>query len=77
MIRNGFGLISLIGAAAGAFVSLGMTGVAHANELESCGGVFIAKNVFDDPAPYTSGWFALRTTYSHLRIGKLRIRRPR
>ncbi len=33
--------------------------------------------VFDDPAPYTSGWFALRTTYSHLRIGKLRIRRPR
>jgi len=28
-----------------------------------------------DPAPYTSGWFALRTTYSHLRISKLRIRR--
>jgi hypothetical protein len=33
--------------------------------------------VFDDPAPYTRGWFALRTTYSHLRIEKLRIRRPR
>lgn len=33
--------------------------------------------VLDDAAPYTSGWFALRTTYSHLRIGKLRIRRPR
>jgi hypothetical protein len=33
--------------------------------------------VFDDAAPYTSGWFALRTTYSHLRIEKLRIRRPR
>jgi hypothetical protein len=32
---------------------------------------------FEDPAPYTSGWFALRTTYSHLRIEKLRIRRPR
>ncbi len=33
--------------------------------------------VFEDPAPYTSGWFALRTTYSHWRIEKLRIRRPR
>jgi hypothetical protein len=33
--------------------------------------------VFEDPAPYTSGWFALRTTFSHLRIEKLRIRRPR
>jgi hypothetical protein len=33
--------------------------------------------VFEDPAPYTRGWFALRTTYSHLRIEKLRIRRPR
>jgi hypothetical protein len=32
---------------------------------------------FEDPAPYTSGWFALRTTYSHLRIEKLRIRRSR
>jgi hypothetical protein len=29
--------------------------------------------VIDDPAPYTRGWFALRTTYSHLRIGALRI----
>jgi hypothetical protein len=28
-----------------------------------------------DPAPYTSGWFALRTTYSHLRIRDLRIYR--
>lgn len=26
-----------------------------------------------DPQPYTSGWFALRTTYSHLRISALRI----
>ena len=33
--------------------------------------------VVDDPSPYASGWFALRTTYSHLCIGKLRIRRPR
>jgi hypothetical protein len=33
--------------------------------------------VVEDPAPYTSGWFALRTTHSHLRIEKLRIRRPR
>ena len=29
-----------------------------------------------DAAPYTSGWFALRTTCSHLRIRTLRIRRP-
>jgi hypothetical protein len=29
----------------------------------------------DDPAPYTQGWFALRTTYSHLRIRHLRISR--
>ena len=29
----------------------------------------------DDPAPYTQGWFALRTTYSHLRIRHLRIYR--
>jgi hypothetical protein len=28
---------------------------------------------FEDPSPYTSGWFALRTTWSHLRIEKLRI----
>ena len=31
--------------------------------------------VVDDPAPYTRGWFALRTTYSHLRIRSLRIHR--
>ena len=30
---------------------------------------------FDDPQPYTQGWFALRTTKSHLRIERLRIRR--
>jgi hypothetical protein len=29
----------------------------------------------EDAAPYESGWFALRTTYSHLRISHLRIRR--
>lgn len=29
---------------------------------------------FEDPAPYTQGWFALRTTWSHLRISRLRIR---
>ena len=28
-----------------------------------------------DAAPYENGWFALRTTYSHLRISHLRIRR--
>jgi len=35
------------------------------------------KSLFrlDDEAPYTQGWFALRTTYSHLRIRALRIRR--
>ena len=27
----------------------------------------------EDAAPYVSGWFALRTTYSHLRIQRLRI----
>lgn len=27
-----------------------------------------------DAAPYTQGWFALRTTWSHLRISRLRIR---
>ena len=31
---------------------------------------------FEDPAPYARGWFALRTTWSHLRIERLRIRRP-
>ena len=30
----------------------------------------------DDPEPYTSGWFAIRTTWSHLRISRLRIRAP-
>jgi hypothetical protein len=28
---------------------------------------------YDDPAPYKRGWFALRTTRSHLRIERLRI----
>jgi hypothetical protein len=28
----------------------------------------------NDPEPYTRGWFAIRTTASHLRIEKLRIR---
>jgi hypothetical protein len=28
----------------------------------------------DDPQPYTRGWFAIRTTRSHLRIERLRIR---
>ncbi|HEU4780619.1 MAG TPA: DUF6250 domain-containing protein [Steroidobacteraceae bacterium] len=27
----------------------------------------------DDPAPYVNGWFGLRTTFSHLRIRRLRI----
>ena len=30
----------------------------------------------DDEAPYTRGWFALRTTQSHLRIERLRITTP-
>jgi hypothetical protein len=25
----------------------------------------------NDPAPYTSGWLGLRTTFSHLRIRRL------
>jgi hypothetical protein len=29
----------------------------------------------DDPAPYVHGWFAVRTTHSHLRIRNLRIHR--
>lgn len=28
----------------------------------------------DDPAAYTQGWFAIRTTWSHLRISRLRVR---
>jgi hypothetical protein len=28
---------------------------------------------YDDPDPYTRGWFAIRTTRSHLRIERLRI----
>jgi hypothetical protein len=28
----------------------------------------------DDGAAYTQGWFALRTTWSHLRVSRLRIR---
>jgi hypothetical protein len=28
----------------------------------------------EDAAPYEKGWFALRTTFSHLRISHLRIR---
>jgi hypothetical protein len=31
----------------------------------------------DDPAPYVAGWFALRTTASHLRVSHLRIYRLR
>ena len=30
----------------------------------------------DDPHPYTRGWFALRTTQSHLRFRNLRIGKP-
>ncbi|WP_404339628.1 DUF6250 domain-containing protein [Sphingomonas sp. MMS12-HWE2-04] len=30
----------------------------------------------DDPEPYRRGWFALRTTKSHLRIRNLRIGKP-
>jgi Domain of unknown function (DUF6250) len=30
----------------------------------------------DDSSPYLGGWFALRTTQSHLRIQRLRIRTP-
>ncbi|MDP5277521.1 DUF6250 domain-containing protein [Sphingomonas sp. DG1-23] len=30
----------------------------------------------DDPQPYRRGWFALRTTKSHLRIRNLRIGKP-
>lgn len=30
---------------------------------------------YDDPAPYTRGWFAIRTTQSHLRIERLRVYR--
>lgn len=30
---------------------------------------------YEDPEPYTSGWFAFRTTTSHLRIKKFRVHR--
>ena len=28
---------------------------------------------YEDPAPYVQGWFAFRTTYSHLRVERLRV----
>lgn len=31
---------------------------------------------FDDDAPYTHGWFAIRTVWSHLRVRKLKISEP-
>jgi hypothetical protein len=30
---------------------------------------------YEDPAPYTKGWFAIRTVQSHLRIERLRVHR--
>lgn len=30
---------------------------------------------YDDPAPYSRGWFAIRTVQSHLRIERLRVHR--
>jgi len=30
---------------------------------------------FDDPAPYTRGWFAFRTVHSHIRISHFRVYR--
>jgi hypothetical protein len=33
--------------------------------------------IYEDPAPYTRGWFALRTTSNHLRVENLAFRRPR
>lgn len=32
---------------------------------------------YQDPAPYTRGWFAIRTVQSHLRIERLRVHRLR
>ena len=43
MIRNGFGLVSIIGAGLSAFVGLATAGTAHANQLDSCGGIIVAK----------------------------------
>jgi hypothetical protein len=43
MTRNGFGLISIIGAGLSAFVGLATAGTAHANQLDSCGGIIVAK----------------------------------
>ncbi len=48
-------------------------------QLVACGGLIQyyrdGKKVFEleDTAPYTSGWFGLRTTKNHMRIEKLRI----
>ena len=33
--------------------------------------------IYEDTAPYTRGWFALRSTASHLRVENLSIRSPR
>ncbi|HEV7606511.1 MAG TPA: DUF6250 domain-containing protein [Steroidobacteraceae bacterium] len=32
--------------------------------------------LLEDAAPYVNGWFALRTTFSHLRIERLYVRKP-
>jgi hypothetical protein len=32
--------------------------------------------LLEDAAPYVNGWFALRTTFSHLRVRRLRAYRP-
>jgi hypothetical protein len=36
------------------------------------------RRLFDleDPQPYTRGWFALRTTQSHLRVRNFTVSRP-
>lgn len=44
MNRARFGWVSIVGCAAGALVALSAPGIAHANEdLEACGGIFVAK----------------------------------
>jgi hypothetical protein len=48
--------------------------VAHRSRIEYWrDGVRLLQ--YDDPAPYTRGWFAIRTVQSHLRIERLRVHR--
>jgi hypothetical protein len=48
--------------------------IAHGSRIEYWrDGVRLLQ--YDDKAPYTRGWFAIRTVQSHLRVERLRVHR--